>query len=113
MFETSRDILNLAITTAIILITLIVVVIGVYITLIIRDFRQLSKSVRDKIKLIDTLVNKTSDTLDLVNKKIKSSSTYITVFAKIADKFIDYLREKSKSKKQSKQSKKKKVNDEE
>ncbi len=113
MFETSRDILNLSITIAIILITLIVVVIGVYITLIIRDFRQLSKSVREKIKLIDGLVNKTSNTLDLVNQKIKSSSTYLTVFVKIADKFIDYLKEKSKSKKQSKQSERKKVKDEE
>ncbi len=87
MFETSRDILNIASAASIALVAIFLAWFFYYLTKIIREIHRLSKSVQEKLDMFDSLLN-------TIKEKLDHSATYFGILVKLVEKFTDRYRER-------------------
>lgn len=87
MFETSRDILNIAAASSLVLIAIFLSWFFYYLTKIIREIHRLSKSVQEKLDLFDNVLN-------TIKEKLDHSATYFGILVKLVEKYTDRYRER-------------------
>jgi len=87
MFETSRDILNISLSSAVLIVAAFLCVTLFY---LISNLRRVNKVSRQ----IEKGVDKIEGLMDLVQDKIKQSSSYFFLFGKLAERAMDYFMSK-------------------
>lgn len=98
MFDTSQDVLFLALALCAIGFTVFICILLLYLIKIIKNAHDVIKGVRKKLELVD-------DVLKTLKDRIEHSATYLGLLVEGVGKLVDYLKEKKKPK----TSKKKKV----
>ncbi|MDO8669606.1 MAG: hypothetical protein Q7K65_04910 [Candidatus Buchananbacteria bacterium] len=91
MLETSQDLLRLSIAFVVLFIGLAIGWSCIYIALILRDFKKMTKSARKKLDLIDQI-------LEIVKKKVETTANYLPPIIEGIGKLASHFRE-TKSKK--------------
>ena len=86
MLETSLDLLRLSIALVVLLIGLAIGWSCIYIALILRDVRQMTKSARKKLDLIDQI-------LEMVKKKVETTANYLPPLIEGVSKLAAHFRE--------------------
>lgn len=89
MFETSRDILNIVAAASIALVAIFLAWFFYYLTQIIRDIHRLSKSVQEKLDLLDNVLN-------TIKEKLDHSATYFGILVKLVEKYVDRYKDRKK-----------------
>lgn len=97
MFSTSGDVLNLVLSVCVFLLTTFLCVALYYL------ISSLKKTHR-VIRMIELIVNKADDVINLTKDKIKNSGTYFMLFGELIKKLMDYV--VTKPKKEEKEEKK-------
>ncbi len=92
MFQTSQDILYLSISFTVLFIGLAIGWGCIYVTLILRDLKQMTKSTRKKLDLIDQI-------LDIVKKKVETTANYLPPLLEGLGKLATHFKEKKEIKK--------------
>lgn len=87
MFETSRDILNIAGAFSLVLVAVFICILLYQFISIIREIRVISKLVREKLNLIDSLLHTIKD-------KLEHSASYITMLVGLVEKIVDYQKKR-------------------
>lgn len=95
MLETSQDLLRLSISFVVLFIGLVVGWGCIYIALILRDVRQMTKSARKKLDLIDQI-------LELVKKKVETTANYLPPLIEGMGKLAAHFKEKKDNRKSKK-----------
>jgi hypothetical protein len=101
MIETSRDILNIVIASAVGLLTLFFCWMLWYVISTMRNINRMTLSARKKLETIDKI-------LELVKEKLEKGSNHMAILSDSAIKLVGYFLEKQGNKSGSKKSKKKK-----
>ncbi len=102
MFNTSKDILNLSIALAVIILTFFT---ARFLFYLIQNLRRL-KNIGDGI---EEAVNKTNELIDLIKNRFKSSSSHLLLLVNLIEKALEYFKDKKKSKKSNQGTSKKKL----
>ena len=92
IFETSRDILNILLGFSVLLIAVMIAVLLYQFIMIIRDIRNLSKSIKEKVLLIDGLLKTSQDILHTIKDKLEHSTAYIGILIELVTRIIDHLK---------------------
>lgn len=92
MFSTSKDLLNLSISLAVLLVAFFLARLLFY---LIQNLRRLRNIGQGAEKAID----KTNDLLELFKGRLKNGSSHLLLLGKLAEKALDYFKEKKASKK--------------
>lgn len=100
MLESSRDVLNLVIALCVFLITVFFCWLIYYFAMIIKNARDLIKSAKEKIDLIDSLVS-------AIKTRVEHSATYLTLLVDGIEKVVSFLQNKNTKNSKSSRSKKK------
>lgn len=87
MLETSQDLLRLSIALVVLFIGLAVGWGCVYVALILRDVKKMTKSARKKLDLIDQI-------LATVKKKVETTANYLPPLIEGLGKFAAHFKEK-------------------
>ncbi len=93
MILNSGDILNLSVALAVVAVALFLSLALYQLFSSLRKINRISTQVEKGVNKIDSLV-------DLIRQKVKSSSSYLFVLGKLANRAMDYFSEKSKKKKE-------------
>ena len=94
MFETSRDVLNILIGFSALILAVTVSVLLYNLIMIIRDFRILSKSIKEKVALIDGLIKTSQSVLSTIQEKLEHSSAYFGILIELVNKIIEHMKNK-------------------
>ena len=97
MFETSKDILNILLGVSVLAVAVAFSVLLYNLIMIIRDFRLLSKSIKDKVELIDGLIKTTRHVLQTIQDKLEHSTAYIGILIDLVTKIVDFMKNKKTS----------------
>lgn len=92
MLETSLDLLRLSIALVVLLVGLAIGWGCIYIALILRDVRQMTKSARKKLDLIDQI-------LEMVKKKVETTANYLPPLIEGMGKLAAHFKENKDNKK--------------
>ena len=92
MLETSQDLLRLAIALVVLFIGLAVGWGCIYIALILRDIKKMTKSARKKLDLVDQI-------LETVKKKVETTANYLPPLIEGMGKLAAHCKDKKTSKK--------------
>ena len=92
MLETSQDLLRLAIALVVLFIGLAVGWGCIYIALILRDIKKMTKSARKKLDLVDQI-------LETVKKKVETTANYLPPLIEGVGKLAAHFKDKKTSKK--------------
>ena len=87
MFETSRDILNISISVAVVVLVIFLCVALYYLISNLKRVDKISRQVEKGIDKVDNLV-------DLIKDKVKQSSSYFILLGNLVEKGIDYFSRK-------------------
>lgn len=107
MFTTSRDILNLALTLSVVVISFFIAWLLYYIVMM---FKEMHKVVRDVTKALE----KMNDVLDFAKEKIASAAAVLPIIIKAGEKVMDMIasrRDKRETRDENKQRKTKNNNE--
>jgi len=94
MFETSRDVLNIFIGFSVLILAVTGTVLLYNLIMIIRDFRILSKSIKEKVALIDGLIKTSQSVLNSIQEKLEHSSAYFGILIELVNKIIENMKNK-------------------
>lgn len=103
MLETSKDLLYVSISFAVIWITIFISWALYYMIMMLRNASKMTASIREKLELVDRI-------LKLIKDKLEKGSNHMAILSDSAIKLVGFLMEKQKSSKSgtgSKKSKKK------
>lgn len=89
MLETSKDLLFIVIAFCILWLTVFICWGMYYFISMFRDFSKITKSVRDKMEIVDKI-------LKLVHEKLDKGSNHMAVLADSAIKLVGFIMEKQK-----------------
>lgn len=92
MLDSSKDILNILLGLSIAAIAAMMSVLLYNLIMIIRDFRNLSKSLREKMDAIDSVITSGKQVLNTIQDKLEHSSAYIGILIQLVTKIVDYLK---------------------
>ena len=87
MFETSKDLLLIAIAVAILVFTGFTCAMLYQFIAIIKNFRDISSSVKKKMLIIDDILNS-------IKEKIHSTASYVGIAVNSIEKIVDILNRK-------------------
>lgn len=97
MLSTSGDILNLVLAVSIAALTIFLVLAIYYVIASVRKVHNL-------IHKVESGVSKAEELVSLVKEKVKSSSTYLMVFAEVAKQAVKFAQNNDWTKKKAKKS---------
>ena len=103
MFENSRDILNISVSAAVLVVATFLCVALFYLIANLRRVNKVSAQIEKGVDKVEGL-------MELIQDKIKQSSSYLFLFGKLAERAMDYFmsrRGNSEEKSTKKSSKKK------
>lgn len=92
LFETSKDILNILLGVSVLLVAVMISAMLYQFIMIIRDFRNLSKSIKEKVILIDGLLKTGQDILQTIKDKLEHSTAYIGILIELVTRIVDHLK---------------------
>lgn len=92
MLDSSKDILNILLGFSITAVAVMFSVLLYNLIMIIRDFRNLSKSAREKMEAIDGVIRSSKQVIATVQEKLDHSSAYIGILIELVSKIVDYLK---------------------
>lgn len=87
MFQTSQDILNISVASAVVILVIFLCVALYYLIANLKRINKVSAQ-------IEKGINKVEGVVDLVQDKIKQSSSYFFLFGKLAERAMDYFMSK-------------------
>lgn len=91
MLETSQDLLRLSISLVVLFIGLAVGWSCIYMALILRDIRQMTKSARKKLDLIDQI-------LEVIKKNVETTANYLPPLIEGVGKLVAHFKDKGNKK---------------
>lgn len=97
LFESSKDILNLLLGISAFLVAASVSVLLYQFIMIIRDLRSLSKSIKEKVTMVDGMIKTAQDILQTIKEKLDHSTAYIGILIELVTKIVDHLRNNKKT----------------
>ncbi|HOZ36879.1 MAG TPA: hypothetical protein PLR18_03570 [bacterium] len=87
MFDTSRDLLFISLAACAIVFTTFACWLLYYFIAVIKDVRGVTKSVKNKIDLLDEILNALKD-------KINSTASYVGLIVNGMEKVVDYVQKR-------------------
>ncbi len=90
MLETSNDVLNIVLAFSVLLVALFLSYFLFGLIRIIQDIRNISKLTKEKLELLDRLLN-------TIKEKLEHSATYFGILVKLVEKFVNAQRNKNSS----------------
>ena|SRR3989344_5681424 len=85
MVDSSKDVLNYALTASVVILTVLIAWILVY---VIRIFREVQRVIRDMTKAVARL----NEVIDYTREKVKTASAVVPIIMKAGEKVIDMIR---------------------
>ena len=93
MFETSRDILNISISTAVVVLVIFLCITLYYLIANLKRINKISRQIENGVDKIDNL-------LDLVRNKLKQSNSYLMLLGNLVEKGLDFFNNRKQEKKE-------------
>lgn len=87
MFENSRDILNISVSAAVLVVAIFLCVALFYLIANLRRVNKVSAQIEKGVDKVEGL-------MELIQDKIKQSSSYLFLFGKLAERAMDYFMSK-------------------
>ena len=92
MFETSKDLLYVVISFAVLWLTIFFSWMLYYVIMILKQSNDMVKGVREKIE-------KVGETIEKIKEKFDHASNYVGFLAKAVEKLVEFTKEKKRKKK--------------
>ncbi len=89
MLETSRDILNISIATAVVAVAIFLCWTMFYLISNLKRINKVTRQVELGVSKVDSLV-------DLIKSRVKKSGSYVFLLTRLAERAIDYFSSKKK-----------------
>ncbi len=90
MLETSKDILNISIAVAVVILVIFLCFVLYYLIANLKRINRISGQIEKGVSKIDDLV-------DLIKNKVNQSGSYLFLLGKLAERAFDYFGNKKKS----------------
>ncbi len=103
MFETSRDILNISISTAVVVLVVFLCISLYYLIANLKRINKISRQIEEGVDKVDNLI-------DLIRNKLRQSSSYLMLFGNLVEKGLDFLNNRKQEKKENDENNNKKNN---
>jgi predicted PurR-regulated permease PerM len=103
MFETSRDILNISISTAVVVLVVFLCISLYYLIANLKRINKISRQIEEGVDKVDNLI-------DLIRNKLRQSNSYLMLFGNLVEKGLDFLNNRKQEKKENDENNNKKNN---
>jgi len=105
MFETSKDFMNVAIGSSVVVFTFFLCWSLYYIVMMLKRANQATKEITDFIVSLKDKLNKIESLVNTIEEKIKNTTSYLPLIMKGVTELIDYIKRKREEKTEKKKSK--------
>ena len=92
LLATSKDVLNILLGISVLLVATMISVMLYQFIMIIRDFRNLSKSIKEKVLIVDGILKTSQDILQTIKEKLEHSTAYIGILIELVTRIVDHLK---------------------
>ncbi len=103
MFETSRDILNISISTAVVVLVIFLCITLYYLIANLKRINKISRQIENGVDKVDNLI-------DLIRSKLTQSNSYLMLLGNLVEKGLDFFNNRKQETKEEYENNDKKTN---